>query len=120
MVARRRLTSLKWRFSATSIDADRGKAKSLRSGRKKIVAKFFLAFLKEKRSARRSHSLCATKMRVRKIMQRSRRHFAHHTPILPTKPNTEFETGRAAVAPRRAKQLDVWPPAQSRARFCAR
>ena len=45
-------------------------------------------------------------------------HFVLHTPISPTKRNTEFETGRAGAAHRPEKRSAASPPARSHARCC--
>src|SRR5215467_8568308 len=103
MVAHRVSRFPKRRFNETWIAAVRVRANSLRSAKKKTSAKFCPAFLKEKRSALRSQFSFATKTLDRKITARSRANFDPRTPITPTKRNTEFETGMAAVARLRVK-----------------
>src|SRR5215813_763928 len=120
MVARRALRFLRRRFNETSIAVAQAKASSRRSGKRKIDAKFYPAFLKGKRSALRSQFLSGTKMLDLKITARLQANFALPTPITLTRPNTEFETGRAAVAPRHAKQLVGSRRVQLRRRFCQR
>src|SRR5580700_6808466 len=119
MVVRRRSTSLKQRFSASSIAVALVKVESQRSGKKKIVAKFFPAFLREKRLGRRSQCWFATKTHARKITQRSPRRFGHRMPISPTRPNTGFEIGRVGAALLLARQSGVWQRVQLREEFCA-
>jgi len=55
-----------------------------------------------------------------KITSRSQANFARHTPIILMRRNTEFETGRAAVARPRAKRLDGSPQARLRKGYCLR
>src|ERR1700751_1518880 len=98
MVARRRSTCLKRKFSASSIGAGPVKAKLRRNVRKKIAAKFCRACLKAKRSARQSGSWFATKTRGRRITPRQKKNFGRHMPISLTMRNTEFETGRVEDA----------------------
>src|SRR5215211_753700 len=104
MVARREWKFPKRRFNENWIVVAQVKVNSVRSGKKKIDAKFYRAFLKEKRSGRRSQFLSGTKTLDRKITGKSRANFDHRMPITLTRPSTESETGRVAVAHLREKR----------------
>src|SRR5439155_20114328 len=96
--------SAKQTFNANGRDAGRVKAKSRHNAKRKTVAKFSLACLKAKRSARLSGSWCATKMHGQTITRRSQTHFGPRMQISHTWRNTEFEIGRVAVALQRGKR----------------
>src|SRR5437763_2776206 len=120
MDARQRSTSLKRRFNASSIGVARVKAKSPHNAKRKIVVKFFPAFLKAKRSARRLEFLSATKIRDRRITPKWQRNFGRRMRTSPTKRNMEFEIGRAGDARLRAKPSGASQRPRSREKFCAR
>src|SRR5262249_31868648 len=88
------------------------------SGKKKIDAKFCPAFLKEGRSGRRSQFLFGTKTLDPKITAKSRANFDRPMPITLTRPNTESETGRAAVARLRAKRSVAWRQVRLQRKHC--
>src|SRR6266436_3236681 len=98
----------------------RVKANSRPSGKRKTGARFCPAFLKAGRSALRSQLRFGTETLGLKITPRSQANFARHTPIILMRRNTEFETGRAAVARLRAKRLDGSPQARLRKKYCLR
>ncbi len=60
-----------------------------------------------------------TKISARATTRRSRIDFAPDMPTTPINRNTDFATIAAADAPRRARPSCAWPPAPSRASFCA-
>src|SRR5215831_4864134 len=105
MVARRASKFPKRKFNESWIGVALVKANSQHRGKRKIGAKFCPAFLKGKRSGRRSQFLFGTKTFDRKITARLRTNFVRRMPISPTKPNTESETGKEAVERLRAKRL---------------
>src|SRR5437879_13160092 len=98
MVAHQKSRSRKPTFNARPIDAGPVKAKSRPSGRRKIVAQFFLACSRARHSARRLAFLFAIKTRGRRIMPRSQENSGRRTLTSPTKRNTEFGIGRAGDA----------------------
>src|SRR5436190_2461204 len=104
MVARRASKFLKPKFNESWIVVARAKANSLLSAKRKTDANFCPAFLKVKRSGRRSQFLFATKTLDPKITTKLHGNFDRHMPITLTKPNTESEIGRAAVERLRAKR----------------
>src|ERR1700741_3447757 len=108
MVARRASKFPKRKFNETWIVVVRVKAKSVRNGKKKIDAKFYRAFSKEKRSGPRLPYLLGTKMLDRKTIAKSQSNFDHRMPITLTSPNTGSETGRAVAARLRVKRLVAW------------
>src|SRR5438309_11929925 len=108
------------RFNESWIAVAQAKANSLRNGRKKIVARFFPAYSKAKRLAHRLRFWSAIKTLGRRITWRSQENFDRHMPILLTKPNMEFATGRVAVARRRARPLAGSQRAQLQKRYCRR
>src|SRR5206468_7205981 len=108
----------KRRFSRSWIAAALVKAKSPRNGKRKIVARFFPAYSKARRSAHPLRFWCATKTRARRITRRSQENFDRHMLISLTRPNMEFAIGRVAAARRRARPSDGSQPAQSRERYC--
>src|SRR6266496_748029 len=98
----------------------RVKANSRPSGKRKTGARFCPAFLKARRSGLLSQLQFGTETLGLKIISRSQANFARHTPIILMRRNTEFETGRAAVARPRAKQSDESPQARLRKGYCLR
>src|SRR5258705_13060348 len=104
MAARHASKFPKRKFNESWIVVARVKANSRLSEKRKTDANFCLAFLKAERLGRRSQFLFGTKMLDPKITAKSRANFDRRTPIIPTRPNTESETGRAAVARLRVKQ----------------
>src|SRR5260370_24132225 len=105
MAARHALKFPKRKFNESWIVVARVKANSRLSEKRKTDANFCLAFLKAERSGRRSQFLLGTKMLDPKITAKSRTNFDRRTPITPTRPNTESEIGRAAVARLLARRL---------------
>src|SRR5438445_4373527 len=118
MVVHRRLTSPKLTFNASWIGVVPVKAKLQRNDKRRTAAKFSPAFLKEKRSGRRSGSSFVTRMPDRRIMLKSQANFDHHTRTSPMKRSTEFETGRAGDALPPAKPSGVLLRAWSREECC--
>src|SRR5438270_9297590 len=103
-------------FKKSWIGVVRVKANSRPSGKRRTGARFSPAFLKGRRSGPLSQLQFGTKTLDLKITSRSQANFGRHTPIILTRPNTESETGTAAVARLRAKRLDASPQARLRER----
>src|SRR6266480_3598715 len=118
MVARRASKFLKPKFNESWIVVARAKAKSRLSAKRKTDANFCPAFLKVKRSGRRSQFLFGTETLDRKITAKLRANFDRRTPITPMRPNTESETGRAAVARLRARRLVASRPVRLQKKHC--
>src|SRR6266404_8990005 len=114
MVVRQRSRSLKRMSNVSWIGVARVKASSLRKGRKKIVARFFLAYSMAKRSGHLLRSWCAIKTLGQRITWRAQENFDRPMLILVTRPNMEFGTGRAAGAPRHVRRSAALQRAQSR------
>src|SRR5439155_945599 len=79
-------------------------APARKSAKRKTGANFCPAFLKAEHSGRRSQFLLGTKTLDPKITAKSRANFDRRMPITLTRPNTESETGRGAVARLRVKR----------------
>src|SRR5437762_3906565 len=107
-------------FSESWTGAVRVKVNSRPNGKRKTGARFSPAFLKAGRSGLLSQLQFGTETLGLKIISRSQANFARHTPIILMRRNTEFETGRAAVARPRAKRLDGSPQARLRKGYCLR
>src|SRR6267142_7070350 len=118
MVARHASKFPKRKFNESWIVVARVKANSRLSEKRKTDANFCPAFLKAERSGRRSQFLFGTKMLDPKITAKSRANFDRRTPIILTKPNTESETGRAAVARLRVKQSVASRRVRSQEKHC--
>src|SRR5437762_8475800 len=104
MVYHQKTRNHKPTFNASLIDTVTVKANSQSSGRRKIVAKFFLACSRARHSARRLAFLFAIKTRGRRITPRSQKNSGRRTLTSPTKRNTEFGIGRAGDALPRARR----------------
>src|SRR5438094_894997 len=104
MVARHASKFPKQKFNEIWIVVAQVKANLRLSAKKRTDANFSRAFLKAEHSGRRSLFLLGTKTLDPKITAKSRANFDRRTPITLTRPNTEFETGRAAVARLRVKR----------------
>src|ERR1041385_7020577 len=105
MVVRRESTFAKRTFNTSWIAVAPAKANLRRSGKRKTDARFSRAFSKGKHLALLSRLWFAIKMLDLKITARSQTNFGRPMPTTPTRPNTEFETGREAAARLRVKQL---------------
>src|ERR1043166_6592015 len=117
MVVRRESTFAKRTFNTSWIAVAPAKANLRRSGKRKTDARFSRAFSKGKHLALLSRLWFAIKMLDLKITARSQPNFGRPMPTTPTRPKTEFETGRAAVVRRRAKRWGASQPARLRGKF---
>src|SRR2546430_16311274 len=104
MVARHASKFPKQKFNEIWIVVAQVKANLRLSAKKRTDANFSRAFLKAEHSGRRSLFLLGTKTLDPKITAKSRANFDRRTPITLTRPNTESETGRGAVARLRVKR----------------
>src|ERR1700726_2236867 len=115
MVALQKSACLKQTSNTNWIGDVPGKAGLPPSEKRKTAVKFCQGSLKKKQSARPSRCLSETRTLGRRVMRKSPKRFDLLTLILPTRPNTGSETGRAAAAHRPGKRLaaslpELWPP----------
>src|SRR5258705_4832368 len=120
MVVRHASKFPKRRFNESLIVVAPVKANLRLSAKRKTGANFCPAFLRAERSGRRSPFLFGTKTLDPKTTAKSRANFDRRMPITLTKPNTEFETGRAAVARLRVKRSVASRRARLRREQCSR